>query len=64
MDITTKEKALELVEELQRDISFFKIGLQFSHSRRPRNFARGFGHQHQGWLDLKPTTSPTPSREP
>ncbi len=39
LDVATEEKALELVEQLRREISFFKIGLQLytpQHRRESR----------------------------
>ena len=35
LDVATKEKALELVEQLRGEISFFKIGLQLYTAEGP-----------------------------
>jgi len=35
LDVATKERALELVEQLRGEISFFKIGLQLYTAEGP-----------------------------
>ena len=53
LDVATKEKALELVEELQRDISFFKIGLQLYTAEGPEIVRAVLATGAKVWLDLK-----------
>ena len=53
LDVATKEKALELVQELQRDISFFKIGLQLYTAEGPEIVRAVLATGAKVWLDLK-----------
>src|SRR6201984_208957 len=53
LDIATKEKALELVEELRDRISFFKIGLQLYTAEGPEIVRAVLAKGAKVWLDLK-----------
>ena len=53
LDVATKEKALELVEQLRGDISFFKIGLQLYTAEGPEIVRAVLGIGAKVWLDLK-----------
>src|SRR5881398_2027392 len=53
LDVATKEKALELVEQLQGEISFFKIGLQLYTAEGPEVVRAVLATGAKVWLDLK-----------
>ena len=53
LDVATKEKALALVEQLQADISFFKIGLQLYTAEGPEIVRAVLATGAKVWLDLK-----------
>jgi orotidine-5'-phosphate decarboxylase len=53
LDVATKEKALELVEELRDQISFFKIGLQLYTAEGPEIVRAVLATGARVWLDLK-----------
>src|SRR4051812_42636283 len=53
LDVATKEKALDLVEQLQREISFFKIGLQLYTAEGPEIVRSVLATGVKVWLDLK-----------
>src|SRR5256885_6339752 len=53
LDVATKEKALELVQELRDQISFFKIGLQLYTAEGPEIVQAVFAAGVKMWLDLK-----------
>ena len=53
LDIATKEKALELVEQLGGEISFFKIGLQLYTVEGPEIVRAVLATGAKVWLDLK-----------
>jgi orotidine-5'-phosphate decarboxylase len=53
LDVATKEKALELVEQLRSEISFFKIGLQLYTAEGPEIVRAVLGSGAKVWLDLK-----------
>ena len=53
LDVATKEKALELVEQLQGEISFFKIGLQLYTAEGPEIVRAVLATGAKVWLDLK-----------
>jgi orotidine-5'-phosphate decarboxylase len=53
LDVATKEKALELVQELRDDISFFKIGLQLYTAEGPEIVRAVLAIGAKVWLDLK-----------
>ncbi len=53
LDVATKEKALELVEQLRDDISFFKIGLQLYTAEGPEIVRAVLSTGAKVWLDLK-----------
>ena len=53
LDVATKEKALELVEQLRGAISFFKIGLQLYTAEGPEIVRAVFATGAKVWLDLK-----------
>ena len=53
LDVATKEKALELVEELREQISFFKIGLQLYTAEGPEIVRAVLSTGAKFWLDLK-----------
>jgi orotidine-5'-phosphate decarboxylase len=53
LDVATKEKALELVQELRGQISFFKIGLQLYTAEGPEIVQAVLAAGVKVWLDLK-----------
>src|SRR5438094_1613450 len=53
LDVATKKKALELVEQLQVEISFFKIGLQLYTAEGPEIVRAVLATGAKVWLDLK-----------
>jgi orotidine-5'-phosphate decarboxylase len=53
LDVATKEKALDLVEQLRGDISFFKIGLQLYTAEGPEIVRAVLATGAKVWLDLK-----------
>src|SRR4030095_2803939 len=53
LDVATKKKALELVEQLQDEISFFKIGLQLYTAEGPEIVRAVLATRVKVWLDLK-----------
>ena len=53
LDVATKEKALDLVEELHDQISFFKIGLQLYTAEGPAVVREVLAADAKGFLDLK-----------
>ena len=53
LDVATKEKALELVQELRDQISFFKIGLQLYTAEGPQIVRDVLATGSKVWLDLK-----------
>jgi orotidine-5'-phosphate decarboxylase len=53
LDVPTKEKALELVDELGDQISFFKIGLQLYTAEGPEIVRAVLAAGAKVWLDLK-----------
>jgi orotidine-5'-phosphate decarboxylase len=53
LDVATKEKALELVEKLRNQISFFKIGLQLYTAEGPEVVRAVLATGAKVWLDLK-----------
>src|SRR4029450_12260511 len=53
LDVATKKKALELVEQLQDEISFFKIGLQLYTAEGPEIVRAVLATGVKVWLDLK-----------
>jgi orotidine-5'-phosphate decarboxylase len=53
LDVATKEKALGLVEQLQGEISFFKIGLQLYTAEGPEIVRAVLATGAKVWLDLK-----------
>lgn len=53
LDVATKEKALDLVEQLQGEISFFKIGLQLYTAEGPEIVRAVLAAGVKVWLDLK-----------
>src|SRR6266436_5533278 len=53
LDVATKEKALELVEQLRGQISFFKIGLQLYTVEGPEIVRAVLATGAKVWLDLK-----------
>jgi len=53
LDVATKEKALALVEQLQTEISFFKIGLQLYTAEGPEIVRTVLATGAKVWLDLK-----------
>lgn len=53
LDVATKEKALELVQELRDQISFFKIGLQLYTAEGPEIVRAVLATGSKVWLDLK-----------
>ena len=53
LDVATKEKALELVEQLRSEISFFKIGLQLYTAEGPEIVSAVLATGAKVWLDLK-----------
>ena len=53
LDVATKEKALDLVEQLRDQISFFKIGLQLYTAEGPEIVRAVLSTGAKVWLDLK-----------
>jgi orotidine-5'-phosphate decarboxylase len=53
LDVATKEKALDLVAQLQSEISFFKIGLQLYTAEGPEIVRAVLATGVNVWLDLK-----------
>src|SRR6476619_8070054 len=53
LDVATKEKALDLVEQLRAEISFFKIGLQLYTAEGPEIVRAVLATGAKVWLDLK-----------
>ena len=53
LDVATKEKALAVVEQLQTEISFFKIGLQLYTAEGPEIVRAVLATGAKVWLDLK-----------
>ena len=53
LDVAKKEKALELVEQLRGEISFFKIGLQLYTAEGPEIVRAVLDTNAKVWLDLK-----------
>jgi orotidine-5'-phosphate decarboxylase len=53
LDVSTKEKALKLVEQLRDEISFFKIGLQLYTAEGPEIVRAVLSTGVKVWLDLK-----------
>src|SRR5436309_12574483 len=53
LDVATKQKALDLVEQLRADISFFKIGLQLYTAEGPEIVRAVLATGSKVWLDLK-----------
>ena len=53
LDVATKQQALELVEQLRDEISFFKIGLQLYTAEGPEIVRAVLSTGAKVWLDLK-----------
>jgi orotidine-5'-phosphate decarboxylase len=53
LDVPTKKEALELVEQLRKRISFFKIGLQLYTAEGPEIVRAVLSTGAKVWLDLK-----------
>jgi orotidine-5'-phosphate decarboxylase len=53
LDVATKEKAIEVVEKLRDQISFFKVGLQLYTADGPEIVRAVVATGAQVWLDLK-----------
>lgn len=53
LDVSTKSRALELVEQLRSEISFFKIGLQLYTAEGPEIVHAVSATGAKVWLDLK-----------
>jgi orotidine-5'-phosphate decarboxylase len=53
LDVATKQKALELVQQLRDQISFFKIGLQLYTAEGPEIVRDVLSSGAKVWLDLK-----------
>jgi len=53
LDVATKQRALELVEQLRDEISFFKIGLQLYTAEGPEIVRAVLSTGAKVWLDLK-----------
>jgi orotidine-5'-phosphate decarboxylase len=53
LDVATKEKALELIEQLHGQISFFKIGLQLYTAEGPEIVRAVLSTGAKVWLDIK-----------
>jgi orotidine-5'-phosphate decarboxylase len=53
LDVPTKERALQLVEQLRREISFFKIGLQLYTAEGSEIVRAILDTGAKVWLDLK-----------
>jgi orotidine-5'-phosphate decarboxylase len=53
LDVPTKERAIELVEQLRGEISFFKVGLQLYTAEGPEIVRAVLATGAKIWLDLK-----------
>ena len=53
LDVATKEKALDLIEQLSGQISFFKIGLQLYTAEGPEIVRAVLSTGAKVWLDIK-----------
>ena len=53
LDVATKESALQLVEQLHGEISFFKVGLQLYTAEGPEIVRAVLSTGAKVWLDLK-----------
>jgi orotidine-5'-phosphate decarboxylase len=53
LDVATRQKAVELVEQLRSEISFFKIGLQLYTAEGPEIVRAVLSTGARVWLDLK-----------
>jgi len=53
LDVPTKERAIQLVEQLRSDISFFKVGLQLYTAEGPEIVRAVLSTGARVWLDLK-----------
>jgi orotidine-5'-phosphate decarboxylase len=53
LDVPSKDRALQIVEELRGEISFFKIGLQLYTAEGPEIVRAVLGTGAKVWLDLK-----------
>src|SRR5204862_421768 len=53
LDVATKKTALDLVEQLRSEISFFKIGLQLYTAEGPEIVRAVLATGAKVWLDLK-----------
>jgi len=53
LDVATKEKALEVVDQLRDQISFFKIGLQLYTAEGPEIVRAVLSTGARVWLDIK-----------
>ena len=53
LDLPTKEKALDMVERLRNQISFFKIGLQLYTAEGPEIVRAVLATGAKVWLDIK-----------
>jgi orotidine-5'-phosphate decarboxylase len=53
LDVATKEKALDLIEKLHGQISFFKIGLQLYTAEGPEIVRAVLSTGAKVWLDIK-----------
>jgi orotidine-5'-phosphate decarboxylase len=53
LDVPTRERAIELVEQLRGEISFFKIGLQLYTAEGPEIVCAVLATGAKVWLDLK-----------
>ena len=53
LDVPTKERALELVEQFRNEISFFKIGLELYTAEGPEIVRAVLATGAKVWLDLK-----------
>src|ERR1700752_2771849 len=53
LDVPTKKRALELVEQLGGEISFFKIGIQLYTAEGPEIVRAVLATGAKVWLDLK-----------
>src|SRR6267378_1637048 len=53
LDVATKERAVELVEQLRGEISFFKIGFQLYTAEGPEIVRAVLATGAKVWLDLK-----------
>src|SRR5262245_4010606 len=53
LDVATKKNALELIEQLRSEISFFKIGLQLYTAEGPEIVRAVLASGEKVWLDRK-----------